>query len=242
MQTCETLINLKGIRFSYEASKPVLNGVNLLLKKGDRVGLTGANGSGKTTLLMVLVGLVKPTEGTVEIFGRQRTKERDFKEIREKIGFLFQNPDDQLFCPTVIEDVAFGPLNLGMSRKEAIEIADRVLSELGLSHLRERGSHRLSGGEKRLVSLATVLAMNPKILLLDEPVAGLDEETTATVTEILERLPQERIVVAHDKEFLKRVTNQLFSIRKGVITPLGELENLAEREKSPILRPEGRAE
>ena len=130
------------------------------------MGLTGPNGSGKSTLLKLIVGLVRATAGRVEVFGRFRTCERDFHEVRGRVGLLFQDSDDQLFCPTVAEDVAFGPLNLGQSRDAARRIVTETLDALGLADYQDRITYQLSGGEKRLVALAAVLAMQPEVLLL----------------------------------------------------------------------------
>jgi cobalt/nickel transport system ATP-binding protein len=203
------LIRLTNITFAYPGGEPVLKDLNFTLSQADRIGLVGPNGSGKSTLLQVMEGLLRPDSGTVEIFGQVRKTEKDYYPVRERVGFLFQNPDDQLFCPTVAEDVAFGPLNLGKSRDEAMEIVRETLDMLGLAGFENRVTHKLSGGEKRLVSLATVLAMKPEILLLDEPISGLDEATAQKITRILANLPQPRIVVAHDREFFQKVTNSL---------------------------------
>ena len=129
--------------------------------KGDRIGLVAPNGSGKTTLFHVIMGLLKPSAGRIVIFGQTRRKEKDFIDVRHRIGLLFQDADDQLFSPTVLEDVAFGPLNLGKTKQEALDISRRTLSFLGLSGFENRITFKLSGGEKRLVSLATILAMEP---------------------------------------------------------------------------------
>ena len=171
------LINLNKICFSYAGSPPVLDGLDFRFYRGDRLGLMGPNGSGKTTLFHIIMGLLKPSSGTIEIFGRPIMGEKDYGRIRQKIGLLFQDADDQLFSPTVMEDVAFGPLNAGKSREESIGISLNVLERLGLSGFEERITYKLSGGEKRLVSLATVLAMEPEILILDEPTTGLDDKT-----------------------------------------------------------------
>jgi cobalt/nickel transport system ATP-binding protein len=166
---------------------------------------------------MIVEGLLKPQAGTVWILGEQRTKEKDFYPVREKVGFLFQDPDDQLFSPTVIEDVAFGPLNLGRKKSEAADIARETLRLLGLEGLEERITYHLSHGEKKLVSLATVLAMSPEILLLDEPTNGLDAQTRERITELLSSLPQPRIVVSHDTEFLQKVTDGLYHLEDGQV-------------------------
>jgi len=211
----EPLIQLADVAFAYAGDRPVLDGLNFELNEGGRVALVGANGSGKTTLLHLIVGLIHPTNGRIRAFGKPRRDERDFREVRQRAGLLFQDPEDQLFCPTVAEDVAFGPLNLGKSHDEALAIVAETLGMLGLAGYEERVTYKLSGGEKRLVSLATVLAMKPDVLLLDEPVGGLDEETTVRITEILQRLPQAMVVVSHDTSFLARVTDASGRLQGG---------------------------
>ena len=171
------VINLSDISFAYSGNATVLDKLNLQLYSGERLGLIGPNGSGKTTLFHIIMGLLKPSSGIIEIFGKQVSEEKDFRSVRERIGLLFQDADDQLFSPTVLEDVAFGPLNLGKSQDEARDIAHRTLDVLGLSGFEDRITYKLSGGEKKLVSLATVLAMEPEILLLDEPSNGPVFET-----------------------------------------------------------------
>ena len=182
------MIDLKDISFGYPGGTLVLDQLNLSLRAGDRTGLMGANGSGKTTLFHIIMGLLKPSAGSIEIFGKPVRAEKDFEEVRQRVGLLFQDADDQLFSPTVLEDVAFGPLNLGKSKEEAKTIAQQTLMSLGLTGFEDRVTHKLSGGEKRLVSLATVLAMEPEVLLLDEPTTGLDQATEKRLIEILKGL------------------------------------------------------
>lgn len=213
------LFELTGIRFAYPGRPPVLNGLSLRLDAGDRIALNGPNGAGKSTLLHIMVGLLRPQAGTVVAFGVPRRNEREFHEVRRRAGLVFQDPDDQLFCPTVAEDIAFGPLNLGRSRAEVLEIVDRTLARLDLSHLRDRVTHKLSGGEKRLVSLATVLAMEPDVLLLDEPGNGLDEETRGRLVRILNDLPHALVVISHDARFRRAVTSHQYRLRDGRIGP-----------------------
>ena len=184
---------------------------------GDRIGLVGPNGSGKTTLCQIIMGLLAPESGDIEIFGKARMEERDFQEIRGRIGFLFQDADDQLFCPTVLEDVAFGPLNMGKSATEAKRIVTATLASLNLKGFEERITYQLSGGEKRLVSLATVLAMEPDMLILDEPTSGLDEETTERIIHILNESHLTFILISHDREFLEKTTNKILKIKNGII-------------------------
>jgi len=211
------LIQLKDVTFTYGQNSPVLENFSFALTPGERIGLVGPNGSGKTTLFHIIMGLRRPQNGDVIVFGKPRAMEKDFFEVREKIGLLFQDPENQLFSPTVAEDVAFGPLNLGKSRSEALEIVRETLDVLGLSELENRITHHLSGGEKRLVSLATVLAMKPEVLLLDEPEAGLDEKTSKRITELLAATSQARIVISHDRDFLSRVTDSIYSITSNAL-------------------------
>lgn len=197
----------------------ILKGLDFMLPDRERIGLVGPNGCGKTTLFYLIMGLVKPASGTLEIFGRQISGEKDFRRIREKIGFLFQNSDDQLFSPTVMEDVAFGPLNLGKSREEVRTIVNETLTRLGMSGFENRVSHKLSHGEKKLVALATVLAMQPEVLILDEPTAGLDEAMTERLVDILNSLNLPALVTSHDMDFLTGVTDKIHGMSEGGILP-----------------------
>ncbi len=179
--SAEGLLELREVSFRHW-DRPVLAGASLRIEAGERVALIGPNGAGKSTLLHLLVGLIQPSAGGVWAFGRERSRESDFHEVRARAGLLFQDSEDQLFCPTVLEDLAFGPLNLGRSRQQAREDALRVLDRLGLGGYEARVPHRLSAGEKRLVALGTVLAMDPEVLLLDEPTNGLDAATAERLT------------------------------------------------------------
>jgi cobalt/nickel transport system ATP-binding protein len=211
------IINLSDISFAYPGSSKALDKLNLQFHQGDRLGLIGPNGSGKTTMFHIIMGLLKPSSGTIEIFGRQVNGERDFRSVRERIGLLFQDADDQLFSPTVLEDVAFGPLNLGRSQEEAKDIAQSTLELLGLSGFEDRITYKLSGGEKKLVSLATVLAMEPEILLLDEPSNGLDDNTKARLMEALSQLDLSYILISHEIDFLSETTDSVCEMRNGKI-------------------------
>jgi cobalt/nickel transport system ATP-binding protein len=211
------LIKLEGVSFNYPGGPPVLNQLDFQFNRGDRIGLIAPNGSGKTTLLHLIMGLLKPSAGRIEIFGKLTRDEKDFASVRRKIGLLFQDADDQLFSPTVLEDVAFGPLNLGKPKNEAIQIAQETLAFLGLDGFENRITFKLSGGEKRLVSLATVLAMAPEILLLDEPVNGLDTETKAKLTEILSSLDLSYLLISHDFDFLVETADVIYTMQDGKI-------------------------
>jgi cobalt/nickel transport system ATP-binding protein len=211
-----SLIDLEGISFRYPNGNQVLDGLSLSLEKGDKIGLLGENGTGKTTLFHIILGLLKPYKGEISIFGKRRKTEQDFKEIRRAIGLLFQDSDDQIFCPTVMEDVAFGPLNLGMRHQEAKDRAEQTLEELGISRLRNRVPYQLSGGEKRLVSMATILSMRPEILLLDEPTTGLDEKTKERLISVLQNYPAKAwIVISHVRSTIEAMSNKYYKMNEG---------------------------
>ncbi|MGB9710503.1 MAG: energy-coupling factor ABC transporter ATP-binding protein [Thermodesulfovibrio sp.] len=215
----EPIIRLRNINFNYDG-RAVLKDVNFDVYEEDRIGLIGPNGSGKTTLLYIIMGLLKPFSGTVEIFGTVRQKEKDFIEVRQKIGLLFQDSDSQLFCPTVKEDIAFGPFNLGKSKQEALKIVKETCEILGLNGFEDRLTYKLSGGEKRLVALATVIAMRPVCYLLDEPSNGLDEKTKERLLQYLTNNAKTYVVVSHDKDFIEQATDKVYLLKNGMISTL----------------------
>lgn len=208
------LLALEGVCFRYP-DRAVLTDVDFHIHPGERVALVGPNGSGKSTLLQLMVGLRRPQAGRISAFGRPRESEEDFRDLRRRVGLLFQDSDDQLFCPTVQEDVAFGPLNLGLDPGAALARAHATLASLGLDALAGRVTHRLSGGEKRLVALAAVLAMKPEVLLLDEPTNGLDSATEERLTAHLETLPQAMVFVSHDNRLLARMVTRAVLLHEG---------------------------
>ena len=213
-----SIIKLTNISFSYPGSKTrVLDCLNLDIRTGDRIGMMAPNGSGKTTLLHTIMGLCKPEEGGIEVLGSPMKTEKDFTRIRSRVGLLFQDSDDQLFCPTVLDDVAFGPLNLGYSRHQAIDASRNILKNLGIEEFEQSVTHRLSGGQKRLVALAAVLAMSPAILLLDEPTAGLDTAVKEKLIHILKNLDITYFVISHEFDFLSAVTDRVYSMDSGKI-------------------------
>jgi cobalt/nickel transport system ATP-binding protein len=212
------LLRFDDVGFSYGPDRPVLAGCSFSLEPRQRLALLGPNGSGKTTILHLIVGLLRPAAGRIEAFGAPRVRESDFHEVRRRVGLLFQDADDQLFCPTVAEDVAFGPLNLGKSRDEVRQIVAQTLASLGLAGYEHRITYRLSGGEKRLVALATVLAMQPEVLLLDEPTSGLDEEATDRLRSVLAGLPQALIVVSHHRPFWEAIASRALRLADGRLT------------------------
>lgn len=218
MTETDNIINLEKVSFSYPAGRKVINDLDLRLKKGERLGIIGPNGSGKSTMFRLIMGLLRPTSGRLTIFGKEMTHKRDFFPVRQRIGLLFQDPDDQLFNPTVLDDVAFGPLNQGKSIKDAKDISRKALSDLGIGDLEDRITYKLSGGEKKLVSLATVLAMKPEVLLLDEPTSGIDPDTTHKIMHILESIDVSAIIISHDMDFISHTTGVIYGMLDGRIT------------------------
>ncbi|WP_339132725.1 MAG: ABC transporter ATP-binding protein [Candidatus Electrothrix sp. GW3-4] len=217
MPLTSPLIQLEQVSFSYPGSRHILHQVNLSIDHHQRLGLIGPNGSGKTTLLHLIVGLHRPTGGRLLFKGSEVKGKEGLKELRSSIGLVFQDADDQLFSPTVIEDVAFGPLNLGKGPEEALEVANKTLEDLGLTHLADRVTHRLSGGEKKLVSLATVLSMQPEAMLLDEPTNNLDQEIRARLIEVLNRLDIAYMIISHDWDFLRATCKSLYIMDQGQV-------------------------
>ena len=233
MNDNEVLIRLNDVFFGYPGGPAVINGLNFSLKRNDRIGLIAPNGSGKTTLFHLIMGLLKPTAGELEIFGKRVEQEKDFVEVRRRIGLLFQDADDQLFSPTVLEDVAFGPLNLGKSKKQAKMIARETLAFLGLADFENRLTYRLSGGEKKLVSLATVLAMAPEVLLLDEPINALDTDTKARIVKILNALEISYIIISHEIDFLSQTAEAIYTLQGGRILLDERIEVHAHKHAHP---------
>ena len=225
------LVRLESVRFAWPGGSTLFGEIDLSLYAGERLGLIGAIGSGKTTLLHLLVGLEKAQAGRIEAFGRTRVTEADFADARTHIGLLFQDADDQLFCPTVGEDVAFGPMNLGCKPEGLDAVVADALQRVGLPGYEPRIAHHLSGGEKRLVSLAGVLAMNPRILLLDEPTSGLDPRGKRTLKSLLTSLPIAQILATHDLELVVEVCSRVIVLDAGSIVAEGSPADILNREE-----------
>ena len=213
----DCIIRLSNIRFAYPQRAPVLSDLDFCMHRGERIGWVAPNGSGKTTLFHIIMGLITPASGRIEVFGQEVSSQKDFETVRQRIGLLFQDADDQLFSPTVLEDVAFGPLNMGKSKEEAIDISRATLSKLGLDGFEERVTFKLSGGEKRLVAMATVLAMEPEVLLLDEPTSGLDEKTKERLKAVLRSLDLSYILISHEFDFMDDMVTSFQTLQGGKI-------------------------
>ncbi|MFM7152369.1 MAG: energy-coupling factor ABC transporter ATP-binding protein, partial [Gemmataceae bacterium] len=196
------VIVLDDLTFSYPHSPPVLRGLSLRVRRGQSIGLVGPNGAGKTSLFLCLMGVLHPGQGSVRVAGLNVLDPVERKKLPQRVGIVFQNSDDQLFCSTVEDDVAFGPLNMGSSREEARQRVLDSLKTVGMSGLEQRVPYHLSGGEKRRVALAGILAMQPELLLLDEPSMFLDPRGRRELIHLLNRLPGTKLIASHDLEFI----------------------------------------
>ncbi|MDQ1256538.1 MAG: energy-coupling factor transporter ATP-binding protein [Candidatus Hydrogenedentes bacterium] len=214
------IVEVKDLEYTYPGGAEALRGVSFRIEHGESVGIVGANGAGKSTLLEHLNGYLVPTRGTVRIGDYPLTKET-VQQVRRTVGMVFQDPDDQLFMPTVFEDVAFGPLNLGLPPDEVAARVESALEAVGASRLRDRHPYRLSGGEKRAVSIATVLSMSPDILVLDEPGAGLDPKSRRYLIQLLQRFVHTKIVASHDLDFIIEVCGRCIVIKDGRVAADG---------------------
>ncbi len=209
------IVEVKDLHYTYPGeTRKALSGVSFRILHGEAVGIVGANGAGKSTLLRHLNGYWAPREGSVRI-GDYPVTPRTVKQVRRTVGMVFQDPDDQLFMPTVFDDVAFGPLNLGFSPEEVALRVTRALETVGAAHLAERPPHRLSGGEKRAVAVATVLSMTPDILVLDEPTSNLDPRARRKVIELLHGFVHTRIVATHDLDMVLALCPRTIVMREG---------------------------
>lgn len=222
------IIQVTNLRYSYPDGTAALNGVDFQLGLGETVAVLGANGSGKTTFLLHLLGLADgKNEGEIVVCGMP-VRKKNLAEVRQKIGMLFQDSDDQLFMPSVEEDVAFGPLNLGLSPGEVRKRVKESLGQVGMEHVASRPPYHLSAGEKRRVALAGVLAMSPEIILLDEPSTFLDPPAKSSLIEILQSLSQAKILVTHDLVLARRLASRAVYFERGRITAEGDVEEVIE--------------
>lgn len=236
----DVVLACHGLHLSYLERFVALDGVSLEVRRGEKVALLGANGCGKSTLLKVLDGLAFPSQGTFHAFGEQVTEdaledEQFSRGFRSRVGFVFQNSDAQVFSPTVREEVAFGCLQLGMSTDETLARVDDVLTMLGCADLADRAPFQLSGGQKKRVAIASVLVMNPEVLLFDEPTAALDPRTARWLTELIAELGRsgKTIVMAtHDLDVLDEIADRclVFDEDHHLVASLAPAELLADRE------------
>lgn len=227
---CEgDIVKVNDLHFSYPDGHAALRGVSFNLCEGDKVALVGPNGAGKSTLMLQLNGILTG-RGEIEI-GSMRLTRDNLPVIRAMVGLVFQNPDDQLFSPTVFEDVAFGPLHMGLPEAEVFTRVDAALEAVRMSSYRDRLSHHLSVGEKKRIAIATVLSMNPSILILDEPSAGLDPRARRTLINLLRDLPITMLVSTHDMRLVEELFPRTIVMDEGLIVADGMTKEILEDEK-----------
>ena len=209
------LIRLSGLRFAHPGRRDLFRGLDFSVHRGERLAIIGPTGSGKTTLFHIIMGLMSPGAGKLAVAGRIVVAAADVAFVRKTLGFLFQDSEDQLFCPTVLDDVAFGPLNLGCSPEEVERVVAETLDLLGIPDYADRITYKLSGGEKRLVALATVLAMKPEALLLDEPTNNLDPHSKRELIALLKKIGGTQVICSHDMEFVRATCRRVILINDG---------------------------
>jgi cobalt/nickel transport system ATP-binding protein len=240
------LIHAHNLSYRYEDGAQALAGVDFQLKHGETVALLGRNGSGKTTFLLALLGILS-AEGSAEICGLPLMPS-NLAAIRAKVGFLFQDPDDQLFLPTILEDVSFGPRQQGLPEVQARELAAAALADVGIVDGLDRPPYLLSGGEKQRVALAGLIAARPQILMLDEPTTHLDPPSRRQLVSILHALPQSKLLITHDTGFARDLAGRAVFFEKGRIVADGTVDEIIRRfdwdpafrtESSPGLRSQG---
>ena len=218
------MIELKNVSYAYEKGTPVLTDISFHVEKGETVGLIGANGAGKSTLMKALTGLLT-AEGTILVDGIGLSSET-LAEIRRRLGFVLQNSDNQMFMPTVYEDMIFAPLNYGIPRPEAEARVDAVLRRLNLTELKNRYNHRISGGEKRMAAVATILAMEPSVILMDEPTSALDPYNRRMVIDLIRDLPQTMLIASHDLDMILDTCSRVILLSGGRIAADGPCEEI----------------
>ena len=193
-------------------NKPILKNINFTLEPGEKVFITGPNGAGKTTLVEAILGFI-PFEGELFFKNKLIKTKKDFQELRKNIGYIFQHPDDQLFSPTVEEELAFGPLNLGWNREKIRKKIEEILKYFQIEHLKTKNIYELSGGEKRIVSIACVVIMEPEVIIMDEPSNGLDEVNFKILIDFLKTSNKSIIVVTHDKELINELPWKVYLLK-----------------------------
>jgi cobalt/nickel transport system ATP-binding protein len=219
------LVELREVSYRYPDGTEALRRVSFRITHGTALGLVGPNGAGKSTLLLHLNGYLRPTSGEVRI-GDAAISEATLAAVRRAVGLVFQDPDDQLFMPTVFEDVAFGPMNFGVPAADIEARVDAALAEVGMRHLRDRPAHRLSAGEKRAVAIATVLAVSPDILVMDEPSSNLDPRGRRRLIELLKTFEHTRIIATHDLELVAETCSRVAILDHGEIVAQGPAAEL----------------
>ena len=222
------MLNVNNLSVEYPDGKRAVDNVSFRLALNESVALIGANGAGKTTLLLALVGVLSAKTGEIYI-DDLKLGNKTKPEFRARLGFVFQNPDDQLFMPNVYEDAAFGPRSFGYDEEKTKIYVENALDQLKISHLSKRSPLKMSGGEKRLAAIATVLSMQPDFLLFDEPTAYLDPRARRNLQEVIQRLPQGKIIATHDLNFAAETCSRALILRDGAVLADGGIEYLKDK-------------
>ena len=227
------MLEVRNIKYSYNTKYQALKGVSLKINKGEMVALLGKNGAGKSTLFLHLNGIYEPDEGQVFIDGEElKYDKKSLLKFRQKVGIVFQNPDDQIFAPTVEEDVAFGPLNLGLEMEEVQDRVQEALKRVGMEGFEKTAPHHLSGGQKKRVAIAGILAMKPEIMVLDEPTAGLDPQGVTNLSKLLNELNDEGITIiisTHEVDLVPNYANRVFVLVDGLLIDEGTPKEIFSR-------------
>ncbi len=218
------MICFKDVSFAYEKGKNVLNSINFNVEKGEKVGLIGSNGAGKSTLMKASLGLVE-TQGEI-IIGELSVEKKNLPGIRKILGYVLQESDNQMFMPTVLEDMEFGLLNMKMTKAEAYERCLEVLKELELEYLSDKYNHKISGGEKRMAAIATILAMKPEILLMDEPTSSLDPKNRRRIINTVKSLSHTMIIATHDLDMVLETCDRVLLLNEGRIVEDGDAKKI----------------
>lgn len=223
-------LSTKNLNYRYPDGTHALRNVNMDIEKGLKVAIMGPNGAGKSTLFSHFNGLTEPTSGHLELEGEQmQYDKKSLLEIRQRVGIVFQDPNDQLFAPTVKEDVAFGPMNLGLGYEEVEKRVDEALEMVEMKEYKDKTPHHLSGGQQKRVAIAGIIAMRPEIMILDEPTAGLDPQGVDKVLEILNKLNEEGMTIvisSHDIEMVNSFADKIFVLYKGQIIDSGDKHDI----------------
>ncbi|WP_407413414.1 energy-coupling factor ABC transporter ATP-binding protein [Methanobrevibacter sp.] len=223
-------LSTKNLSYTYPDGTHALKNVNMDILKGQKVAIMGPNGAGKSTLFSHFNGLTEPTSGHIELDGKTMKYDKNtLLEVRQKVGIVFQDPNDQLFAPTVKEDVAFGPMNLGLSYEEVEKRVSEALELVGMEKYRDKTPHHLSGGQQKRVAIAGIIAMRPEIMILDEPTAGLDPEGVDKVLDILNDLNEDGmsiVISSHDIEMVNGFAEKIFVLNEGEILASGDKHNI----------------
>lgn len=219
------MVKIDHLSVKYHDGNQVINGLDMLIKDGESVGIIGANGAGKSTLLMSLVGILFPSEGSIEVDGILLDK-RKLVELRQRIGVVFQNPDDQLFMSNVYDDIAFGLRNYGIPEEKIRDKITVILRELGVEKLQNLSSHKLSGGEKRIIAIATILVMEPSVLLFDEPSSFLDPKTRRKLIHLLRGLKMTKVIATHDLDMALELCDRIVVLKEGRVFAEGSSKEI----------------